>query len=332
MSFSIDNIKHSEDLSTNSSAVDTVHKEANADVFGEIFATLGDHNGFYIGPHHVCDLPIVLVDNGLHVYFSKSSMLSSGLFTEVDHSIVRTSDGQAPALDLSVTNLVVFQWIAIVFILLVFRNISKKKKLAYNKPPKGFLANVAEKIILYVRDEIVAPNIPYPKIVNSLTFYFVATFIFILVVNILGLLPGGHTATSAIPLTGSLALIAFFVINGAAIKYSGIKSWFKHVLGGAPVGLAPIMVPIEILTLFIKPFSLTIRLFANMTAGHIIILSFLGLLFFFNTYVLATIIVPFSVFLYLLELLVAFIQAFVFTMLVAIYTGQSIGDHVRSEH
>jgi F-type H+-transporting ATPase subunit a len=86
------------------------------------------------------------------------------------------------------------------------------------------------------------------------------------------------------------------------------------------------MIPLEILGLFIKPFSLTIRLFANMTAGHIVLFSLLALLFFFHTYILALAIVPFSVFIYLLELLVCFIQAFVFTMLVAIYTSQAIGD------
>ncbi len=335
MDFFIDNMKHTEETASHTNVAqmpDDAAIEKEGTVFDEVFSTIGDHGGFYIGPYHICDLPVILVDDGLHIYANKESMASEGLFTEVHHNIVRTSDGQAPNLDLSVTNLVAFQWIAIVFILFVFKMIGSKRKLSAKKAPKGFFANAAEKIVLYIRDEVVIPNFADVKIANSLTFYFVATFIFILVVNLLGLLPGGHTATSSIPLTAALSIIAFFVINGAALKYSGIKAWFKHLLGGAPVALAPIMIPIEILSLFIKPFSLTIRLFANMTAGHIVLFSFLGLLFFFNTYILATIIVPFSVFLYLLELLVAFIQAFVFTMLVAIYTGQSIGDHPRGEH
>ena len=172
-------------------------------------------------------------------------------------------------------------------------------------------------------------NFSDKKIANTLSFYFIATFIFILIVNFCGLLPGGHSATGAIPVTAALAIIAFFLINGAAIRYSGIGHWFHHLLGGAPVFLAPIMIPIEILGLLIKPFSLTIRLFANMTAGHIVLLSLLGLLFYFQNIVLSTAIVPFSVFMYLLELLVCFIQAFVFTMLVAIYTSQSIGEHTK---
>jgi len=298
-------------------------------VFEQVFSNLGDHSGFYIANYHICDLPIVLLDKGIHIYYNKEAMLADDLYTEINHEIVRKSDGAPPTLDLSVTNLVVFQWIAILFILLVFRRITRKNKLAPNKAPKGFFANATEKIVIYIRDEVVIPNFADKDIANSLSFYFVATFIFILVVNLVGLVPGAHTATGAIPVTAALAIIAFFVINGAAIKYSGIKSWFKHLLGGAPIALAPLMIPIEILGLVIKPFSLTIRLFANMTAGHIILFTLLALLFLFHNIVLSAVIVPFSVFLYILELLVAFIQAFVFTMLVAIYAGQSIGDHVH---
>ena len=322
-------------LSNPDAGISTNQVPASADrsyVFDEVFSELGDHSGFNIGPYHICDLPIIIVDDGLHIYRNETSMVSDGLYKEVNHNIVRTVDGKEPALDLSVTNLVAFQWIAIIFILFIFKRISSKKRLAVNKAPKGFFANAVEKIIIYLREEVVIPSLPNKKIADSLTFYFIATFLFILVVNLLGLLPGGHTATSALPVTAALSIIAFFVINGAALKYSGIKSWLSHLLGGAPAFLAIIMVPIEILSLFIKPFSLTIRLFANMTAGHIVLFAFLGLLFFFNNYILVTAIVPFSVFLYLLELLVAFIQSFVFTMLVAIYTGQSIGTHFKYKY
>lgn len=315
------------DTTQNTSSTDS--NANNSNVFEQVFSNLGDHSGFYIANYHVCDLPIVLLDRGIHIYCNKEAMLADNMYTEVNHEIVRTSDGVAPTLDLSITNLVVFQWIAVLFILFVFYKITRRNKLSPSKPPKGFLANATEKIIIYIRDEVVSPNFADKNIANSLSFYFVATFIFILVVNLVGLVPGSHTATGAIPVTAALAIVAFFVINGAAIKYSGIKSWFKHLLGGAPLALAPLMIPIEILGLVIKPFSLTIRLFANMTAGHIILFTLLALLFLFHNIVLSAVIVPFSVFLYILELLVAFIQAFVFTMLVAIYTGQSVGEHSR---
>ena len=108
------------------------------------------------------------------------------------------------------------------FILFVFRMISRKKVCKPNLAPKGFFANAAEKIILYIRDEVVMANFSDKRIANTLSFYFIATFIFILIVNFCGLLPGGHSATGAIPVTAALAIIAFFLINGAAIRYSGI--------------------------------------------------------------------------------------------------------------
>ncbi|MCL2312237.1 MAG: F0F1 ATP synthase subunit A [Firmicutes bacterium] len=302
-------------------------------VFTEVFTSmLGDHSGFYVGPYRVFDLPQIIFDgNSLRFYKNQNEMKKDGVYTEIHHQIVRTSDHEPVQLDLSITNLVVFQWIAMIFLLSIFKFITRKKVLKPTIAPRGFFANAVEKIILYIRDEVVIPNFESRKIADKLTYYFFATFIFILTVNLLGLIPGGHTATASIPMSAALAIVAFFVINGSAIKFSGIKSWFKHLLGGAPPFLAPIMIPIEVLGLVIKPFSLTIRLFANMTAGHIILFALLGLLFYFNTYILAAAIVPFSVFIYLLELLVAFIQAFVFTMLVSIYTSQSIGSH-SDEH
>jgi F-type H+-transporting ATPase subunit a len=316
-------------------ATDTTHTATNTngggnvEVFNQLYSQLGDHHGFYIAQYHICDLPYIIWDEGqLHLYGSEHSMEEAGLFREVNHSIVRASDGAAPQLDLSITNLVMFQWIAMLFIFVVFGIVARKKVCRPDKAPHGFFANAAEKICLYIRDEVSLPNFKNKKIATSLNFYFVATFIFILVVNLLGLLPGGHAATGSIPVTASLAVVAFFVINGASIRYVGFGHWLKELTGGAPLPLAPIMVPIEILGLFIKPFALTVRLFANMTAGHIVLFSLIGLLFFFHNYLLSVAIVPFSVFIYLLETLVAFIQAFVFTVLTAIYTGTAIG----SEH
>ena len=329
-----DNILIAGNTSANNSEHNSTEHSAKEDnVFEQVFSNLGDHHGFYIGPYHICDLPYIFWDDGqLHLYSNKKSLEEAGLFKEVHHHIVRTSDEQSPQLNLSITNLVVFQWIAMMFIFVVFKAISRKKVCKPNKAPKGFFANAVEKIIIYTKNEVVFSNFADKKIGNTMSFYFIATLIFILMVNLLGLIPGGHTATGALPVTAALAIVAFFVINGAAIKYSGLGHWFKHLLGGAPVFLAPIMIPIEILGLVIKPFSLTIRLFANMTAGHIVLFAMLGLLFYANSYFLSLAIVPFSVFIYILELLVAFIQAFVFTMLVAIYVSQSIGEHSSSHH
>jgi F-type H+-transporting ATPase subunit a len=154
--------------------------------------------------------------------------------------------------------------------------------------------------------------------------------------NLLGLVPGGHTATGALGVTGALALTALIIINATAIREIGIGNWFKHLLGGAPIWLAPIMIPIEIISMFTKPFALTIRLFANMTAGHVVLLSLVGLIFYFAKLNIGTAVVlggiapisiAFSVFMICLELLVAFLQAYIFTILTAVFTGLAIGEH-----
>lgn len=319
---------HSEHSENTESAA---HTEAEPNVFISLLNELGDHAGFYVGPYKVSELPVILVDGGLHVYSSPTSMAEAGVYTvNGHHQIVRTSDGGSPALDLSITNLVVFQWIAILLVLGIFGKIGSKYKKEPTKAPSGF-RNAMEVLVLYVRDEVVRPNIPGQKTADSLLPYFLGIFFFILVLNLLGLMPGGHTATGAIPVTLALAITAFFVINITAMKVSGVGAWFKHLTGGTHWALWAIMVPIELIGLFVKPFALTIRLFANMSAGHIILFSLLGLLFFFKNIFLSPAIVGFSIFIYFLELLVAFLQAYIFTMLTAIFVGLAIGEHGHHE-
>ena len=187
-----------------------------------------------------------------------------------------------------------------------------------------------ETVVVYLRDEVVYPNVKGAAGVRLLP-YFITLFFSILLMNLFGLIPGAHTATGAIGVTAGLAIIAFLVINYTAIRESGIGAWFHHLLGGAPIGLAPIMIPIEFMSLFIKPFVLTMRLFANMTAGHIVLLAFVGLIFFFRSIAVAPASVAFSVFIYFLELLAVFLQAYIFTMLTAVFTGMAIGDHAHDE-
>jgi F-type H+-transporting ATPase subunit a len=222
--------------------------------------------------------------------------------------------------------------------LILFRFAAKKYK-EIKKAPTG-IQNIIESIVMFVRNDVVVPNVGGEKIGDRLLPYFLALFFFILLQNLIGLLPGGHTATGAIGCTAALAVTALIVINATAIKEIGIGNWFKHLLGGAPVGLAPIMIPIEIISMFTKPFALTIRLFANMTAGHVVLFSLVGLIFYFFRMGLPTgavvggvapVSVAFSIFMYFLELLVAFLQAYIFTILTAVFTGLAIGDHKHDE-
>jgi len=151
--------------------------------------------------------------------------------------------------------------------------------------------------------------------------YLLTTFFFILTMNLMGLIPYGASATANVSVTGGLAIIAFVMIQAAAIRSQGVGHYLAHLTGGVHWALWPIMVPIEILGLFTKPFALCIRLFANMTGGHIVIVSLIGLIFLFQSYIIAIAPAGFVVGIMFLELFVAFLQAYIFTMLTSLFMG-----------
>ncbi len=304
------------------------------EVFPVLLSSLGEHRELTFFNYHIVDLPVILYDKeyGLSYYPSIHSISQDGKYTvTTHHKIVKANTQEPPTLDLSPSSLVCFQWFAIIFVLIAFFTSARRYKKNPLSAPKG-IQNLIETIVIFIRDEIVVPNLPSKKLAYKLLPYFVALFTFILLMNLFGLIPGGHTATGALGTTAGLALTALLVINGTAISQIGLGNWFKHLLGGAPIYLAPIMLPIEIISLFTKPFALTVRLFANMTAGHVVLLSLVGLIFYLKTIVMAFVSVPFSVFMYFLELLVAFLQAYIFTMLTAVFTGLAIGEHSHEEH
>jgi F-type H+-transporting ATPase subunit a len=204
---------------------------------------------------------------------------------------------------------------------------SYKKSLV----PTGFV-NLIELIIVFLRDEVILPNMG-PGGLKYMP-YLLTTFFYILIMNLAGLVPYGATATGNIMVTAGLAIIAFFMIQISAIKAQGLKHYLAHLTGGAPWFLWLIMIPIEILGLFTKPFALCMRLFANMTGGHIVILSLFGLIFMFRSFAVAPVPVLFVVGIYMLELFVAFLQAYVFTMLTSLFMGLGmvVEEHKESHH
>ncbi len=230
-------------------------------------------------------------------------------------------------LDLSITKHVFFLLVGgiLLFIASVYVARSYKKSLV----PRGFV-NLIELIIVFLRDEVVLPNMG-PAGLKYMP-YLLTTFFYILIMNLSGLVPYGATATGNIMVTAGLAIIAFFMIQISAIKAQGLKHYFAHLTGGAPWFLWLIMIPIEILGLFTKPFALCMRLFANMTGGHIVILSLFGLIFMFRSFVVAPVPLLFVVGIYMLELFVAFLQAYVFTMLTSLFMGlgMQVENHEES--
>jgi F-type H+-transporting ATPase subunit a len=303
------------------------HKEQT--VMDQVMGELTDHREFTVFNHRLFELPVILYDeDGLKTYSGIHVMEADGEYVYSHHKIVKASDHHTPpTLDLSITNFVAFQFLAAMIVIFLFA----KARSAYKKNPDGApsgLQNLVEIFILFIRDEVVRPNIPVRKIADSLTPYFITIFFFIYVMNMVGLLPGGHTPTSSLSITAGLALTAFVVIIAYQIKQEGFGGFFKHLMAGAPFPVSLLMIVIEAAGLIIKPAVLAIRLFANMSAGHTVLFSFIGLILLNGA--TGT---PFSLmalFVYLLELLVAFLQAYIFTMLTAIFLG--LGLHDENDH
>jgi F-type H+-transporting ATPase subunit a len=234
-------------------------------------------------------------------------------------------------IDLSPTKHVFFLVFAGVLLTLIAVFVARRYKKSL--VPSG-LTNVVEALVLFIRDEIALPNMG-PGGLRYMS-YLLTTFFFILLMNLIGLVPFGATATGNVSVTAGLAIVAFVMIQVAAIRAQGLGHYLAHLTGGAPWFLWPIMIPIEILGLFTKPFALTVRLFANMTGGHIVILSLIGLTFAFRSYAVGVGSVVFSVGISMLELMVAFIQAYVFTMLTSLFMGLGMQvehhEEARAEH
>jgi len=189
-----------------------------------------------------------------------------------------------------------------------------------------------EIVVLFLRDEVVVPSLGSKG--AAYMGYFSTLFFFILLLNLIGLVPYGSTATGNLAVTGGLAITSFFLINFAGIKEQGLVGYFSHMVPkGVPFWLYPILFPIELLGLFTKAFALCVRLFANMIAGHMVILSFVSFIFIFGSFGLAVGlgVAPVSVglvlFMLLLEIFTAFLQAYIFVFLTAIFTGMAMHPH-----
>lgn len=243
------------------------------------------------------------------------------------------ADEEAKVYDFSVTKNVASLILSAIILISVFLSVSSGYAKTKGRAPKG-LQSFLEPIIIFVRDEVARPNIG-PRYYKYLP-YLLTLFFFILVNNLLGLLPGAANLSGNIAVTLVLAVITFFIVN-----FSGNKHYWMHLIRptGVPLLLLPIMIPVEIVGLFMKPISLMIRLFANITAGHIVILSLLGLIFLANNlggantgWAVSPVIALFALFLNLIELLVAFLQAFIFTLLTAMYIGSAVEEHHEADH
>ena len=240
---------------------------------------------------------------------------------KLEHEHISFESGEGSVYDFSITKNVASLLINAVILVLVFLAVARGYKKNAGKGPSG-IQSFFEPIIVYIRDEIVKPNIGkgYEKYLP----YLLTLFFFIWFSNLIGLMPGSANLTGNIAVTLSLALFTFIIVN-----FSGNKNYWKHVFWtpGVPLPLRIIILPVEIIGVFTKPISLMIRLFVAISAGHIVLLSLIGLAFIFSSFVVgfgSTIIL---LFINLIEILVATIQAYVFTMFTSLYIGMATEEH-----
>jgi F-type H+-transporting ATPase subunit a len=304
--------------------------------------------------HHVSiPLPVILLDEGKLVVFS-SAKLHHG--PEKSHGYLLAEDGPnkgkivkakadgtvdeeaKPPLDFSITKAVLSLFIGAAILLFIFLSAAKRYTRNPNRAPKG-LQSVVEPFILFVRDDIAIPAIGKKKYMKYMP-YLLTIFFFIFLNNLMGLIPffpGGVNLTGNLAVTMVMALFTFLITT-----FSGNRDYWIHIINtpGVPWWLkipVPLMPVVEIIGLITKPFVLMVRLFANITAGHIILLGFMSLIFIFGSMsswigvAVSPVSILFGVFMSLLELLVAFIQAYVFTLLSAIYFGMAVEEH-HHEH
>lgn len=224
--------------------------------------------------------------------------------------------------DLSITKHILMMWIVAAILVFILSWLFRKPKLV----PSG-LANLFESIIVYLEEEVMRPYLGSQS--RRYAPYLLTAFFFILLCNLLGLVPGAATATGDISVTAALALLTFMMVQFAGIRNHGFVGYCKGLIPpGLPIFILPIMVPVEIVSLFTKHFALAIRLFANMVAGHVVISALLLIIFTFKSWIVGGITLGGILFVSLLEVLIALIQAFIFTILSSVFIGMAVHqDH-----
>ena len=296
------------------------------------------------GQHFGFPLPIIIWDNGVH-FFSSSKFehghavaKSGDNFYKLGHNEkiyktdaagTMTGDEHHPTnpqvLDFSITK-GVFS-IIIVALLMFFLFTGLAKSYAKNGSIAAGAGRFFEPIVLYVRDEIAIPNIGVKHYKKYMSFL-LTVFFFVWFLNIFGLTPLGINVTGNIAITAALGIITFIITTLTANKnYWGHIFWMP----GVPTPMKIILAPIELLGIFIKPFALMIRLYANMIAGHIVVMSLLALIFIFKSFGMGTLSFLLTFIISIIEILVAALQAYIFTMLAALYFGSAVEEHHHEE-
>jgi len=295
------------------------------------------HEWHLFGEKVIVPLPVILYTDKGFEFFSSGKLLPQGTVYQGKYYSYMLVNNKLKAVDVggkldeaadkkvwdfSITQNVAGMWLSGLVLLFVFLSVSSAYRKREGKAPKG-LQSFVEPVILFIRDDVARPNIGIKA--DKFMPLLLTIFFFILINNFFGMIPffpGGYNLTGNIAVTLTLAFIIFLVVN-----LNGNKYYWKHIFSPNPWWLFPIMIPVEVVGIFSKPIALMIRLFANMLAGHIVILSLISLIFIFNTIWISPVSVAFAVFIDVIEVLVVFLQAYVFTILSALFIGMAVEEH-----
>lgn len=299
------------------------------------------------GVHYGFALPIIIWDNGFQIFSSskfkhgEAVAESNGNFYKINHhdgkiyktdaagTITEDEESGHPKnvrpLDFSITKSVLSIMIAAILMFFIFSSLAKS--YAKNGGIASGVGRIFEPVVLFIRDEIAIPNIGDKQYKRYMS-YLLTIFFFILFLNIFGLMPFGINVTGNITITFSLAILTFLITN-----FTANKNYWGHIfwMPGVPKPMRIVLAPIELLGVVIKPFSLMIRLYANIFAGHIVLMSIIGLMFIFKSWLGSSLSFGLSFVLSILEILVAFLQAYIFTLLSALYFGMAVEEHHHEE-
>ena len=319
------------------------HEAKEFNVTETILEHIKDDHSWHLWGHTSVSLPVILyTPKGIEVFSSAKFMnehhepivykgnfdykIIEGKVKIVDATEAIDETASKALWDFSITKNVASLLVSVFIILVVILTAAGAyKKTGVTSAPKG-VQSFMEPIVLFVRDELAIPNIGKKKYAKFMPFL-LTVFFLILTNNFLGLIPvfpGGANVSGNIAFTMMLAVCVFIVVN-----LSANKNYWQHIfwMPGMHWSMKLFLAPIELIGVFTKPISLMIRLFANITAGHILVLSLICIIFIFKTVYASAIAVPFAVFIGMIELLVAFLQAYIFTMLTAMYIGMANEEH-----
>lgn len=324
------------------------HEPEAFNVTETILDHIKDDHSWHLWGHTSLPLPVILYTPKGFEFFSSANFMNEhheeimykgnfdykiieGKIKIVDATEAVDKEASKGLWDFSITKNVASLFVSVFILLTVLLTAAGAyKKTGITSAPKG-VQSFMEPIVLFVRDEVAIPNIGKKKFAKYMPFL-LTIFFLVLVNNFLGLVPffpGGANVSGNIAFTMTLAVCVFVVVN-----LSANKNYWEHIfwMPGMHWSMKLFLAPIELIGVFTKPISLMIRLFANITAGHILVLSLICLIFIFKTVYASAIAVPFAVFIGMIELLVAFLQAYIFTMLSAMYIGMATEEHLHEAH